>query len=149
MTAQAGGGIPSFSPCVQCGRCSAGCPVAFESADTPRKIIRYLQVGDLRGACESPFPWFCTSCQACSVRCPRGVDIAAIMMFLRREGVGQGWIKRTQDLSFYRVFLEEVRKKGRMRELGLGWKMALRRLPLHPWEDVLLLIRLWRKGKVG
>ncbi len=122
--------------------------MAFESAHTPRRVIRYLQLGDLKGACESPFPWFCATCQACSVRCPQGVDIAGIMLSLRREGLRQGWVELKKDLSFYKAFLAMVEKKGRIREVSLGLKTALRRPPLHPREDAVLLYRMWRKGKI-
>jgi heterodisulfide reductase subunit C2 len=131
--------------CVQCGRCSSGCPVAFESPHTPRKVLRFLQIGRPEAAVKSPFLWFCATCQVCTVRCPRGVDVAGIMLGLRRKG----YREKAKELSFYRTFLEIVEKKKRISELRLGFKMALQKLPLHPWEDAVLLFKLWRRGKIG
>ncbi len=140
--------IPRFSICVQCGRCSGGCPVAFESEDTPRKIIRFLQWGWLEEAGRSPFLWLCASCQTCTTRCPRGVDIAGIMVALRRIGLEQGWV-RPEDLSYYKAFIEEVKKRGKINELRLGLAIALHKMPpLHPVADAVLLFKLLLRGKL-
>ncbi|RPJ41613.1 MAG: hypothetical protein EHM27_05610 [Deltaproteobacteria bacterium] len=137
--------ISPFACCVQCGRCSFGCPVAFETAHTPRKVLRFLQVGRMETAIRSPFLWFCATCQACTVRCPRGVDVAGIMLGLRRLG----FCETDKELSFYRHFRRIVERRGRISELRLGLKLALGKLPLHPWEDAVLLFKLWRRGKIG
>jgi heterodisulfide reductase subunit C len=131
--------------CVQCGRCSSGCPVAFESPHTPRKVLRFLQVGKTEAAARSPFLWFCATCQTCTVRCPRGVDVAGIMLGLRRLG----YRGESREFPFYRHFRRIVEKRGRISELRLGFKMALAKFPLHPWEDAVLLFKLWRRGKLG
>jgi heterodisulfide reductase subunit C2 len=141
--------IPSFAPCVQCGRCSSGCPVAFESPDTPRKVLRFLQIGRAEEVSRSPFPWLCATCQACTVRCPRGVDVAGIMLSLRRKSYTEGKLKYRREFSFYRFFYEMVESKKRIKEIHLGIKIALRKFPLHPLEDAILLFKLWRRGKIG
>jgi len=60
--------------------------VAFESPHTPRKALRFLQIGRVEAAVRSPFLWFCATCQARPAPCPRGVDMAGIMLALRRKG---------------------------------------------------------------
>jgi hypothetical protein len=67
------------------------------------------------------------------------------MLALRRRG----YRKEEKELSFYRNFLRIVEKKRRVSELRLGFKMAVGKLPLHPWEDAVLLFKLWRRGKIG
>ncbi len=142
------GAIPGHAACVQCGRCSAGCPVAFESPHTPRKIVRFLQGGWLREACESPFLWLCASCRTCTARCPRGVDVAAIMFALRRIAQEKGWVMPGERLPFYRAFTGLIKKKGRIRELHLGIRVASSRLPVHPLREALLLLKLMMRGKI-
>ena len=137
--------IPPFSPCVQCGRCSSGCPVAFESPHTPRRILRFLQIGQIKTACKSPFPWLCAMCQACTVRCPRGVNISEIMLALRRIGQVQGWVTPPY---FYEAFKKMLTGKKKVSERRLGFTMALHKIPLHPLEDALLFCRLWQRGKI-
>lgn len=138
--------ISESSVCVQCGRCSSGCPVAFESSDTPRKIIRFLQLGEVERACRSPFVWFCAVCQACTVRCPQGVDILEIMLRLRRMGLEKGWIKK--ERWYYRTFTDMIKRRGKIDELRLGLSGVYHKGPLHPIEDALLLFKLWRRGKI-
>lgn len=134
------------SVCVQCGKCSSGCPVAFESRHTPRKIIRFLQLGQIDTARQSPFLWFCAMCQACAVRCPQGVDIPGMMLELRRQEFSRNGGRR--DLWYYRIFTGMVEKRGRIDELRLGLAAALRKGSRHPIEDALLLFKLWRRGKI-
>ncbi len=73
----------NFFKCYQCGRCTAGCPLAEYMDAPPSKILRMLQYRD-EDITKVESPWVCASCIVCSVRCPRGVDIAAIMEALRQ-----------------------------------------------------------------
>ncbi|MCX5720047.1 MAG: 4Fe-4S dicluster domain-containing protein [Nitrospirae bacterium] len=140
--------IPESSICVQCGKCSSGCPVAFESAHTPRKIIRFLQWGCLKEASQSPFLWLCASCQACTVRCPRGVNISSIMLSLRRIAQQQGWVLPEEKLSYYKTFINMIKKRGKISELQLGLATALHKIPSHPIEDIVLFFKLLKRGKL-
>jgi heterodisulfide reductase subunit C len=72
-------GVHKAGECVQCGRCSSSCAVAFKTPDTPRKVIRYLQWEDVARAAGSPFLYLCKQCIHCTVNCPRGIDVAGIM----------------------------------------------------------------------
>ncbi len=139
----------TFKACVQCGRCSAGCPVAFESEHTPRNIIRLLQLDRWKEACESPFLWVCAGCYMCTVRCPRGVKIAEEMLALRRMSFEKNWVMPGEKLIFYKNFLEMIKKKKRINELSLGIAVGLRTFPpAHPVEDIMLLLKLLRRGKL-
>ncbi|MEW6264247.1 MAG: 4Fe-4S dicluster domain-containing protein [Thermodesulfobacteriota bacterium] len=73
---------PRISGCLQCGRCSAGCPRAFVSPHTPRQVIRLLQWGLVEEAARSPFLQQCRLCGTCAVRCPQGLDVAGTMLRL-------------------------------------------------------------------
>ena len=77
--------------CIQCGKCSAGCP-ASESMDIlPHKVVRLLQTGQFDRIMESKTIWSCASCFTCAQRCPRDIDIAKLLeavrlIILRRTG---------------------------------------------------------------
>lgn len=69
--------------CYQCGRCTSGCPSADEMEIIPSQVMKFLQIGEVEKVVNSNTPWVCLACLVCSVRCPKGIDIAAIMEALR------------------------------------------------------------------
>jgi len=69
--------------CYQCGKCTSGCPSAGLMEIVPSQAMKFLQLGEVEKVIESNTPWVCLSCFICSVRCPKGIDIAAIMEALR------------------------------------------------------------------
>lgn len=75
--------------CYQCGKCSAGCLFAEHMDFLSNQVIRLVQLGD-DSVLTAKAPWVCASCLACTVRCPKGVDIARIMEALRQLALRQG-----------------------------------------------------------
>ena len=69
--------------CYQCGKCSAGCPMCFAMDLLPNQIIRLAQLGLEDDIAKANTIWICASCITCSVRCPKGVDLARVMEALR------------------------------------------------------------------
>lgn len=69
--------------CIQCGACSASCTGKKVMDLLPRKIMRMLQTGSAARALESRSIWTCCTCLLCTVRCPRGIDVARVMEALR------------------------------------------------------------------
>ncbi|OQX51897.1 MAG: heterodisulfide reductase [Candidatus Cloacimonas sp. 4484_209] len=70
--------------CYQCGKCSAGCPSVPFMELLPSQVMRLLQFGQVERILQSNTHWVCASCFVCSTRCPKGIDIAAIMEALRQ-----------------------------------------------------------------
>ncbi len=70
--------------CYQCGKCSAGCPMSFVMDLLPNQIIHSVQLGLAEDVTSSRTPWLCASCLVCTVRCPKGIDIARVMEALRQ-----------------------------------------------------------------
>ena len=69
--------------CYQCGKCSAGCPMASYMDILPNQIIRYAQLGMKDELLASEAIWLCVSCLTCNSRCPKGVRIAEVIEALR------------------------------------------------------------------
>jgi ferredoxin len=78
--------------CYQCGKCSAGCPMSFVMDLLPNQIIRAVQLGLAEDVIRSRTPWLCASCLVCTVRCPKGIDIARVM-----EAVRQITLRKSED----------------------------------------------------
>jgi len=69
--------------CMQCGTCTSACPMSDEMDFFPRKVMHYSQFGLLQNLENINSYWKCASCHSCTVRCPRGIDIAKVMEALR------------------------------------------------------------------
>jgi heterodisulfide reductase subunit C len=70
--------------CYQCGKCSAGCPMAKHMNLPPNQMIRYAQLGLMDDLLASESIWMCVSCLTCNSRCPKGVRIAEVIEVLRQ-----------------------------------------------------------------
>ncbi len=75
--------------CNQCGKCSAGCPVAAMMDLLPSQVIRMAQLG-MEEVLESRTIWICASCLTCVSRCPKGVDLPRLMEALREISLRAG-----------------------------------------------------------
>lgn len=71
--------------CYQCGKCSAGCPMAAYMDILPNQIIRLAQLGMKEKLMASRSIWICVSCLTCNSRCPKGIRIAEIIESLRES----------------------------------------------------------------
>jgi heterodisulfide reductase subunit C len=72
----------SLLACNQCGKCSAGCPVAFGVDLLPNQVIRLAQLG-IEDVLAAQTIWTCASCLTCVARCPKGIDLPRVMESLR------------------------------------------------------------------
>lgn len=70
--------------CYQCGRCSAGCPFAFEMDILPNQIPRYVQMGMAEELMGTKALYLCASCFTCHSRCPKGINIANVAEAVRQ-----------------------------------------------------------------
>ncbi|MEN8209194.1 MAG: 4Fe-4S dicluster domain-containing protein [Candidatus Fermentibacteria bacterium] len=76
--------------CYQCGNCSSGCPLAQEMDILPSRIMRLAQLGQKEEIIQSKTIWICASCFQCTVRCPKGIDIQAVIDTLRQIALEEG-----------------------------------------------------------
>lgn len=77
-------GLKDAGKCYNCGTCTAICNLATPENPFPRKLVRYIQLGQREKILRSPEPWLCYYCGDCSTTCPRGADPGETMMVLRR-----------------------------------------------------------------
>ena len=70
--------------CFQCGTCTGSCPMSEYMEFSPRKVMHLAQLGMGDRLVNLNTYWACASCHTCSVRCPRGIDIARVMEALRQ-----------------------------------------------------------------
>ncbi len=75
--------------CNQCGKCSAGCPVADALDVLPSTVLRMAQLG-IEEVLEAQTLWTCASCLTCVSRCPKAVDLPRVMEALRTIAMNRG-----------------------------------------------------------
>jgi heterodisulfide reductase subunit C len=135
------------SLCLQCRKCSNGCPVAARTDIKPHELVRLIQLGQRDEVLSSRMIWECTSCQTCVTRCPMKVDIAALNDKLRPLSHVAGKVTATTRVTvFNEIFLNSVRKRGRIFEPGLmtAYKLRTRRF----FEDMGKLPMMLTKRKL-
>ncbi|MCX8103463.1 MAG: 4Fe-4S dicluster domain-containing protein [Candidatus Bipolaricaulota bacterium] len=133
--------------CFQCDRCATGCPMASYMQHTPNELFRLIQLGAKEAALSSNSFWFCVSCYTCSVRCPNDIDIAQVMDTLRELSLRAGFPPALpQARDFHQLFLDCVRRGGRVSELELMARYNLKRR--RPFARFALGWELLRKGRL-
>lgn len=134
--------------CYQCGKCSAGCPVRFYMDIAPNKVVRLIQLGFYEEALKSSTPWICAGCLSCSVRCPKEFNLAGFMDAVREIAVENGVeVKQKDILKFHKAFLNQIKRHGRLYEIGLVAEYKMKTLDLL--NDVETAPDLFIKGKLG
>jgi heterodisulfide reductase subunit C len=88
--------------CMQCGTCSAVCPMVESMGFTTRQGIHYLQFGMVEKVIDARIGEYCASCHTCQVRCPRGIEVPKVF-----EAVRLLSLRRNDDL----ITLSEIPKE--------------------------------------
>lgn len=141
----------SVAACYQCGKCSAGCPLAAESDLTPNQVLRMLQLRQPQmdeKILRSMAIWLCLTCQTCLSRCPKEVDLPKVMDFLRSESLRRGLVNpNAKDIvDFHESFVSAINACGRVFEMGLitSYKMKSK----HFFQDMLVAPQMFKRGKL-
>ena len=133
--------------CYQCGKCSAGCPVASDADMTPREVLRHLQLEQVDPVLKSNMPWLCAGCGMCLARCPQSVDIPNLMLACRRAAEAQGIKPIGEVARFNQLFVNGVREKGLSDEAVLAMRFNL--ATGHFLQDALSAPKMVVRGMIG
>ncbi len=116
--------------CIQCGRCTGGCPVTVRADLNVRQFVNDAydeeKLDELAKLAEI---WDCTACHTCAVRCPKGLKPLEVLIGLRSMIVESGKVEPTVRDALQSVLLEgNPWEKSRATRLdwaeGLNVKMA-------------------------
>lgn len=136
--------------CMQCGTCSASCPNAPGMDHTPRQMWRLLLMGFVDELLASRTFKLCSSCYTCTLRCPRGLQLTGAVHALKRLAAArERTTRKGSDTLFYRLFMDNVRRYGRVQETKLMFDYFLgKRDPRLPLAYTPLGLRMLAKGKL-
>ncbi|HUS58530.1 MAG TPA: 4Fe-4S dicluster domain-containing protein [Planctomycetota bacterium] len=135
--------------CYQCGKCTAGCPMAWDMDLSPNQVVHAVQLGMREKALRCKSIWVCASCETCSTRCPKDFDLARTMDVLRQMSLeAKMACPEAHDIiDFHRSFLNSIRRHGRTHEPEFIAEYKLR--SLHFFQDAWNAVWMALRGKIN
>lgn len=134
--------------CLQCKKCSNGCPVTGLTKVHPSDIIRALQLNVGDRIFDSDLIWMCASCETCFERCPMNINMAEVIDALRVIAVQKKASKQKGNVPlFNRSFLKTVKMFGRTYDIGMiaAYKLGSSNLLRDTNKFPMMLL----KGKIA
>lgn len=108
-----------ISACLQCRKCTNGCPVSGFTSSSPSEIIKKLQLGAGEELLDSELIWTCASCATCFSRCPMEINMAEVIDALRAMAEARGAAKPEGNAPLMnRLLLGTIKRFGRTYDLG-------------------------------
>jgi len=141
-------GAEKLQHCIQCGMCSAACPLAPYMQHTPRQLIQLAREGFKEEVLKSSTFWFCSSCYACAVQCPKEIKVTEVMYALKRRAMEEKiHPKRASIPVMAKEFARMVYKRGRVTETELMTLLMLKTNPLRFFKMSRLGRKLMKTGR--
>lgn len=140
--------INTVTSCMQCGTCSASCPVGSAMDYSLRHLMLMLQQEKSQEVLASRTIWLCASCYSCTVRCPRDIPVTDVLGELRGIAIEEGYAETT-GMTFTKAFLRVVEEHGRMFEPELMLRYHARQEQLSLLGATPVALALLRKGKLS
>jgi heterodisulfide reductase subunit C len=134
--------------CLQCGKCSGGCPIFSAEVGGPRRLIAEILYGMKDQALKDPTWWYCVSCGTCMTRCPAEINMYRVATALCEMAEHEEIRPCEPEIHlFEELFLKSVEKYGRVKELKVVMNFNLR--TLHPFKDLSQGLSLMLKGAIS
>lgn len=112
--------------CMQCGLCAASCPLGEAMEFPPRKLILEAGADNLDKILANPSLWMCVACYTCSLRCPRGIELAdGLWPALRDAAMQQGFQPPAELQETFQNVFKYGNVLGRSPRQRLEWTKDL------------------------
>jgi quinone-modifying oxidoreductase subunit QmoC len=134
--------------CIQCGICSATCPLSLYMDYPPRKLVHLAKEGFKNEVLKSNTIWLCASCYSCTVECSKQIKVTDIMYALKRRAIEEGIFAKGVPIPVLaKEFYKMVRSEGRTTESWLVVIMLLKTNILKIFGMTTLGLNLLRTGR--
>ena len=135
--------------CYQCGKCTAGCPLAPMMDMKPNQVIRACQLGLRDTVLDCNAIWHCAGCETCASRCPRDIDMSRVMKSLARRCVVEKRVPKDHAVAvFHKSFMESMGRWGRAHEVEIMSFLKLRDASQR-LKDIPLGAALFGRGRLA
>ena len=125
--------------CIQCGKCTGGCPVARKTVLNIRRMIYHMLVEPELDVHAHQELWDCTCCFTCVERCPKDVRPADLIIELRGQLVESGRIPETIGAALMGTF-RQGNPAGIAREDRASWVNGTKPKPAQEGCELLYYV---------
>ncbi len=125
--------------CIQCGKCTGGCPVARKTTLNIRRMIYHMLVEPELDVHAHQELWDCTCCFTCVERCPKDVRPADLIIELRGQLVESGRIPETIGAALMGAF-RQGNPTGMAREDRASWVNGTKPKPAQEGCELLYYV---------
>lgn len=135
--------------CIQCGTCTASCPLSYAMDITPRKLIALFRAGDMESILKSRTIWICASCYTCQTRCPSQIKVTDILYALKRTAMEKKILNKSiPTYALSQSFMKSIYKYGRLNEPRLIIKFIMKTGFWKIFNMIPLGIRMLKKNRI-
>jgi heterodisulfide reductase subunit C len=139
----------AIEKCIQCGTCSASCPLNNYMDYTPRQVVSMVREGFIHEALKTKTIWLCSTCYLCAVRCPAKINIGEFMTALKRSALKNGYSNNQLYPKLMETYAEYINKYGRISEPRLMIKFSLKTSPFKLLKMIPFSMKLLREGTLS
>lgn len=130
--------------CIQCGMCTATCPVAEAVPGfSPRQIVARTILDLADELLASDEIWYCARCQQCVASCRKNIRPADVITAIRTEALRRG-NRDTAGARHTMAFLSDLGGKGKLNEALL----TFRTLRWSTFKMIPYAMRMLARGKI-
>jgi Fe-S oxidoreductase len=125
--------------CIQCGKCTGGCPVSTTTSLNVRQLLNdALLRPSMEVNPEDSDLWQCTTCMTCSLRCPKGIKPLDVIIQIRGQLIESGRIQAGMRDALESTFLHG-NPWGKPRERRADWAANLKIREADPQAELDLV----------
>jgi len=134
--------------CIQCGTCSASCPLTELMEHGPRELFALIRDGDMEKALRSGTPWYCVSCYQCVARCPQEIPVIDLMYCLKRMSKEHGLVPGSHKMpDLYHAFVQTVDHHGRISEALVMAHYGIMH-PVDAFKNISVALELLKRKRL-
>jgi len=107
--------------CVECGKCTTVCPVAFYNPDfTPRLLVAKALEGIEKDPDTKKNMWACLTCEMCNSMCPYKVNYSGYIQGLRAQSFDEGDQQVCSQGGLIHT-MQRLMANKKLKQNRLGW----------------------------
>lgn len=136
------GKLKDINRCIQCGTCSGSCPLSDLMDHAPRELFALIREGAYDEVLASNTAWFCVSCYACMVRCPKEIPVTDLMYAFKETAREKGAVPSHLKMpQMYDAFSKTVKQFGKITESYVMGRYGLQH-PLEATKNIPLALKM-------